>query len=36
VLSDGDRIEIYRPLTVDPKTVKQKAKPAKSDAGASD
>jgi putative ubiquitin-RnfH superfamily antitoxin RatB of RatAB toxin-antitoxin module len=36
VLSDGDRIEIYRPLTVDPKTVKQKTKPGKSDAGASD
>jgi putative ubiquitin-RnfH superfamily antitoxin RatB of RatAB toxin-antitoxin module len=33
VLSDGDRIEIYRPLTVDPKTVKQKTKPGKSDAG---
>jgi len=33
VLSDGDRIEIYRPLTVDPKTVKQKAKPGKSDSG---
>jgi hypothetical protein len=33
VLSDGDRIEIYRPLTVDPKTVKQKTKPGKSDSG---
>ncbi len=26
VLADGDRIEIYRPITVDPKTVKRKAK----------
>jgi putative ubiquitin-RnfH superfamily antitoxin RatB of RatAB toxin-antitoxin module len=25
-LADGDRVEIYCPLTVDPKTVKKKAK----------
>jgi len=25
-LADGDRIEIYRPITCDPKTVKRKAK----------
>ena len=28
VLSDGDRVEIYRPITCDPKTVPRKAKPA--------
>jgi hypothetical protein len=27
VLADGDRVEIYRPITCDPKTVKRKAKP---------
>ena len=27
-LEDGDRVEIYRPLTVDPKTVKSRAKTA--------
>lgn len=27
VLSDGDRVEIYRPITCDPKTVRRKAKP---------
>jgi hypothetical protein len=26
VLSDGDRVEIYRPITADPKTVRRKAK----------
>lgn len=26
VLADGDRVEIYRPITCDPKTVKRKAK----------
>jgi hypothetical protein len=26
VLNDGDRIEIYRPITCDPKTVPRKAK----------
>ena len=26
VLADGDRIEIYRPITCDPKTVPRKAK----------
>ncbi len=26
VLHDGDRVEIYRPLTVDPKTVPKRAK----------
>ena len=25
-LTDGDRIEIYRPITADPKTVRRKAK----------
>lgn len=25
-LADGDRVEIYRPITCDPKTVKRKAK----------
>jgi putative ubiquitin-RnfH superfamily antitoxin RatB of RatAB toxin-antitoxin module len=29
-LEDGDRVEIYRPLTADPKKVKQKDKPPKS------
>jgi uncharacterized protein len=28
-LEDGDRIEIYRPITADPKKVKQRDKPAK-------
>lgn len=28
VLADGDRVEIYRPITCDPKTVPRKAKPA--------
>jgi putative ubiquitin-RnfH superfamily antitoxin RatB of RatAB toxin-antitoxin module len=28
VLADSDRVEIYRPLTVDPKTVKRKPKAA--------
>lgn len=27
-LSDGDRVEIYRPITCDPKTVPRKAKAA--------
>jgi putative ubiquitin-RnfH superfamily antitoxin RatB of RatAB toxin-antitoxin module len=27
VLNDGDRVEIYRPIICDPKTVKRKAKP---------
>lgn len=26
VLADGDRVEIYRPITCDPKTVKRKPK----------
>ncbi|MBF0251851.1 MAG: RnfH family protein [Alphaproteobacteria bacterium] len=26
VLEEGDRVEIYRPITVDPKTVKRKRK----------
>ena len=26
VLVDGDRVEIYRPITVDPKTVRRKTK----------
>ena len=26
VLSEGDRVEIYRPITCDPKTVQRKAK----------
>ncbi|MDD5330762.1 MAG: RnfH family protein [Sulfuricella sp.] len=26
-LEDGDRVEIYRPITCDPKTVRRKAKP---------
>jgi putative ubiquitin-RnfH superfamily antitoxin RatB of RatAB toxin-antitoxin module len=28
VLSDGDRVEIYRPITCDPKTVPRRAKAA--------
>ncbi|MCK0513148.1 RnfH family protein [Aromatoleum buckelii] len=28
VLEDGDRVEIYRPVTRDPKTVRKRAKPA--------
>jgi len=28
VLADGDRVEIYRPITCDPKTVPRKAKAA--------
>ena len=28
VLNDGDRVEIYRPITCDPKTVPRKAKAA--------
>ena len=28
VLTDGDRVEIYRPITCDPKTVPRKAKAA--------
>ena len=28
VISDGDRVEIYRPITCDPKTVPRKAKGA--------
>jgi len=28
VLNDGDRVEIYRPITCDPKTVPRKAKVA--------
>ena len=28
VLNEGDRVEIYRPITCDPKTVPRKAKPA--------
>ncbi|TAN60198.1 MAG: RnfH family protein [Magnetospirillum sp.] len=27
VLEDGARVEIYRPITADPKTVKRRAKP---------
>jgi putative ubiquitin-RnfH superfamily antitoxin RatB of RatAB toxin-antitoxin module len=27
VLADGDRVEIYRPIICDPKTVRRKAKP---------
>jgi uncharacterized protein len=27
VLTDGDRVEIYRPIICDPKTVKRKPKP---------
>jgi putative ubiquitin-RnfH superfamily antitoxin RatB of RatAB toxin-antitoxin module len=27
VLGEGDRVEIYRPMTADPKTVKRRAKP---------
>ncbi|MDH4217033.1 MAG: RnfH family protein [Gallionella sp.] len=36
VLNDGDRVEIYRPITCDPKTVPRKAKAgdaAEADAG---
>lgn len=36
LLTDGDRVEIYRPITCDPKTVPRKAKPggtAETDAG---
>lgn len=29
VLEDGARIEIYRPITADPKTVKRRAQPEK-------
>jgi uncharacterized protein len=29
VLEDGDRVEIYRPITADPKKVKQKEKAGK-------
>lgn len=32
VVEDGARIEIYRPITVDPKTVKRRAQPAKAEA----
>ena len=34
VLNDGDRIEIYRPITCDPKTVPRKAKAGDAAAGA--
>lgn len=34
VLEDGVRIEIYRPITADPKTVKRRPPPAKPAAGA--
>ena len=34
VLNDGDRVEIYRPITCDPKTVPRKAKSGDSAAGA--
>ena len=27
ILENGDRVEIYRPITCDPKTVRRKAKP---------
>jgi uncharacterized protein len=27
LLEDGDRVEIYRPITCDPKTVRKRAKP---------
>ena len=37
ILNDGDRVEIYRPITCDPKTVPRKAKggdaTSKADAG---
>ena len=33
VLEDGDRVEIYRPITADPKLLKQKAKTAASEPG---
>jgi uncharacterized protein len=32
VLADGDRVEIYRPITCDPKTVQRKAKGADAEA----
>lgn len=35
-LEDGDRIEIYRPITADPKTVRARAKGGDSAAGAVD
>lgn len=34
VVEDGARIEIYRPITADPKTVKRRATPAKEGAEA--
>ena len=34
VLNDGDRVEIYRPITCDPKTVPRKAKAGDAAAGA--
>lgn len=34
VLNDGDRVEIYRPITCDPKTVPRKAKSGDSANGA--
>ena len=33
VLEDGDRVEIYRPITADPKLLKQKARAAASEPG---
>lgn len=34
VLSDGDRVEIYRPITCDPKTVSRKTKAGDAASGA--
>jgi len=34
VLEDGDRVEIYRPITADPKLLKQKARAAASESAA--
>ena len=34
VLNDGDRVEIYRPITCDPKTVPRKGKSAEASAEA--
>lgn len=33
VVEDGARVEIYRPITADPKTVRRRAKPGADDSG---
>lgn len=35
-LTDGDRVEIYRPVTADPQAVARRAKPARAAAAAKD